>query len=302
MALFVEVARTMSFRRAAEALQMPNSTLSRRVAALERAIGVRLFNRTTRSIELTEAGRIYYERCRDIVEAARLAHERLGEVVDTPRGRLRISTTAEFARLYFGPLVAEYTQLYPDVTLELDLNPNRVDLITQNFDLALRIGEQPDSGLIARRLGVLRTAPFAGREHLERYGVPTRPEDLATHPVIRNLNAPRPDIWAMSRGAETVEVSVSGPVLANNFGLMRQFALLGLGVAMLHEPMVEADVRSRRLIRVLPDWILREAPVYALMPSRLLPAKTRLFVEMLATRVAPDLALTFGARAAAAGG
>jgi len=294
MALFVEVARMMSFRRAAESLGIPNSTLSRRIADLERAVGVRLFNRTTRSIELTEAGSIYYERCRDIVEAARIAHEKLVEVADKPLGRLRISTTVELARLYFGPLIADYTALFPGVTLEIDLNPNKVDLISQNYDLALRIGHQPDSGMIARHLGTMRTTLFASPTHLARIGVPARPEDLSAHGVIRNLNAPQPDIWVMSRDNETVEVQVGGPLLVNNFGMMRQFALLGLGIVMLHEPMVVPDVVAGRLQRVLPDWVLREAPVYALMPSRLLPAKTRLFVDMLAARVTPQLVAAFG--------
>ncbi len=298
MALFVEVARAMSFRRAAEALGVPNSTLSRRIAELEQAVGARLFNRTTRAIELTEAGAIYYERCRDIVDAARVAHEKLGEIVAQPRGRLRVSTTAEFARMYLGPLVADYTRLYPDVTLELDISPNRVDLISQNYDLVLRIGEQPDSSLICRRLGILRTALFAAPAHLARVGAPARPEDLSAHGVVRNLNAPRADVWVMSRDGETVEVRVGGAILTNNFGLMRQFAVLGLGFAALHEPMVTPDLRAGRLARVLPDWVLREAPVYALTPSRLAPAKTRLFLDMLSERVSPELAATYGARRA----
>ena len=295
MAMFVEVARLMSFKRAAESLQMPNSTLSRRIADLERAVGVRLLNRTTRSIELTEAGATYYERCRDIVEAARIAHEKLGELVDQPRGRLRISTTTEFARLYFGPLVADYVRHYPDVTLEIDLNPNRVDLIAQNYDLALRVGRQPDSGLISRYLGILRTTLFASPSLLAEAGHPLRPEDLANYPVIRNMNAPQPDIWTLTSESETVEVPVRGAISVNNFGFMRQLALEGMGIVTLHEPMVMTDVKAGRLKRVLPDWIVREAPVYALMPSRLLPAKTRLFLEMLSQRVAPQLASTFGA-------
>lgn len=294
MALFVEVARVMSFKRAAESLGVPNSTLSRRIADLERAVGVRLFNRTTRSIELTEAGAIYYERCRDIVEAARVAHEKLGEVAHKPRGRLRISTTVELARLYFGPMIADYTRLYPEVTLEIDLNPNLVDIIAQNYDLALRVGPQPDSSLISRHLGILRTTLFASPAHLARMGVPTRPEDLSAHASIRNLNAPQPDIWVLSRDNETVEVPVRGSIMVNNFGMMRQLALLGLGIVTLHEPMVTHDVREGRLQRVLAEWVLREAPVYALMPSRLLPAKTRLFVDMLAARITPELAASFG--------
>ena len=293
MSLFVEVAKAMSFKRAAEATGVPNSSLSRRIADLERAVGVRLFNRTTRSMELTEAGALYYARCRDIVEAARIAHEQLGDLVETPRGRLRVSTTAEFARLFLGPLLAEYTTLYPEVVVEMDLGPNKVDLIAQNFDLALRIGPQPDSGLISRQLGIMRTTLFAAPSHLARFGTPVEPIDLSSHPTIRNLNAPRPDTWVLCKGEQTVEVPVAGTLVVNNFGLMRQLAVLGLGVAMLHEPMVGPDVRAGRLKRILPDWILREAPVYALMPSRLVPAKTRLFLDLLAARVGPRLGSAF---------
>ena len=293
MSLFVEVAKAMSFKRAAEASGVPNSSLSRRIADLERAVGVRLFNRTTRSIELTEAGALYYARCREIVEAARIAHEQLGDLAETPRGRLRVSTTAELARLFLGPLLAEYTRRYPQVLIEMDLGPNKVDLIAQNFDLALRIGPQPDSGLISRQLGIVRTTLFAAPSHLERFGTPAEPTDLCGHPTIRNLNAPRPDTWVLCQGDRTEEVRVSGALVVNNFGLMRQLAVLGLGIAMLHEPMVGADIRSGRLKRILPDWILREAPVYALMPSRLVPAKTRLFLDMLTARVGPQMGPAF---------
>jgi DNA-binding transcriptional LysR family regulator len=295
MSLFVEVAKAMSFKRAAEASGVPTSSLSRRIAELERAVGVRLLNRTTRSIELTEAGALYYARCREIVEAARIAHEELGALAETPRGRLRVSTTAEFARLFLGPLLAEYTARYPQVLIEMDLGPNKVDLISQNFDLALRIGPQPDSGLISRQLGIVRTTLFAAPSHLARFGTPLDPNDLARHPTIRNLNAPRPDVWVLCRGERTEEIPVGGVLVVNNFGLMRQLAVLGLGVAMLHEPMVGSDIRAGRLKRVLPDWILREAPVYALIPSRLVPAKTRLFLDMLTARVRPLMGAAFAA-------
>lgn len=289
MALFVEVAKTMSFRRAAESSGTPASTLSRRIAQLEKAVGVRLINRTTRSIELTEAGALYYARAREIVDAARIAHEQLGDVAEVPRGRFRVSTTVEFARLFLGPLIAAYVRRFPQVYVEFDLQPHKVDLIAQNFDLAVRIGPQPDSNLIARRLGSIRTALFAAPSYLEAAGTPARPEELSAHTAILNLNSPRPDAWMLSRGATTTEVAVGGQVSVNNFGTMRELAVLGLGVAGLHEPMVTGDVREGRLRRVLPDWILREAPVYAIMPSRLLPAKTRLFLDMLSERVAPRL-------------
>ena len=200
MALFVEVAKAMSFKRASETSGTPASSLSRRIADLEKAVGVRLLNRTTRSIELTEAGALYYARCREIVEAARIAHEQLAEVAETPRGRFRVSTTVEFARLFLGQVIADYVRRFPDVTVEFDLQPHKVDLIAQNFDLALRIGPQPDSTLIARRLGSIRTALFAAPSYLAGSQAIKKPEDLAQHSAILNLNSPRPDVWVLSKG------------------------------------------------------------------------------------------------------
>ncbi len=252
-------------------------------------MGLRLLSRTTRSVELTEAGALYFARCREIVEAARLAHEQLGDLVERPRGRLRISTTAEFARLFLGSLIAEYARLYPEVTLELDLSPQRVDLVAQNYDLALRIGHQPDSALISRQLGVLRTALYAAPAYLDQAGRPEAPEDLSRLTTIRNHSHPVPGVWALTDGVRHVDVSVTGAILVNNFGMMRQLALEGCGVTMLHEPMTADDVRSGRLERVLPDWILREVPFFAITPSRLAPAKTRLFLQLLDARLGPIL-------------
>ena len=289
MALFVEVAKARSFRRASATSGVPTSSLSRRIADLERHVGARLLNRTTRSVDLTEAGTIYFARCKEIVESARVAHEQLGELVEKPRGRLRVSATAEFARLFLGPLIDAYTRRYPEVTLEIDLSPGRVDLVTQNYDLALRIGEQPDSGLIARRLGLIRTALYAAPSYLARLPAPEAPRDLARHNVVRNPNVARSEHWTLTNGEQAVEVQVTGQVLVNNFGFMRQLAVLGHGVCMLHEPMAAADVRAGRLVRVLPDWWLREVPALALTSSRLLPAKTRLFLDMLVAAVGPEL-------------
>ena len=289
MALFVEVAKARSFRRASEATGVPSSSLSRRIAELERAVGARLLNRTTRIVELTEAGAIYFARCREIVDAARIAHEQLGEMIEKPRGRLRVSATAEFARLFLGPLIDAYTRRYPEVTLELDLSPGRVDLVSQNYDLALRIGEQPDSGLIARRLGLIRTALYAAPAYLARQPAPNVPAELVGHAVVRNPNVAKSDQWTLSDGVHSEDVVVSGQVLVNNFGFMRQLAVLGHGIVMLHEPMALADVRAGRLERILPGWWLREVPALALTPSRLLPAKTRLFLAMLIEEVGPQL-------------
>ena len=140
MALFVEVAKAMSFRGAAAAIGVPNSTLSRRISALENAIGLRLLHRTTRRIELTEAGRIYFERCKRIVDEARLAHEQLGDMLAQPSGVLRASLPVGFATVFLAPLVAEFAGRYPAITFEFDLSPRRADLVAEPVDVAIRMG------------------------------------------------------------------------------------------------------------------------------------------------------------------
>ncbi|MDR2164464.1 MAG: LysR family transcriptional regulator, partial [Zoogloeaceae bacterium] len=188
MALFVEVARAMSFHRAAKASGVPNSTLSRRVSALEKVIGLRLLRRTTRKIELTEAGQRYFERCRRIVEEARLAHEQLGDLLAQPGGLLRVSVPADFAHLFLAPLIAEFARRYPAIRFELDFTPRRVDLAHEPVDVAIRVGEMADSSLIARELARLPRYLYASPRYLEQAGEPQNPADLTRHECLRMLN------------------------------------------------------------------------------------------------------------------
>ncbi|MGM9428950.1 LysR family transcriptional regulator [Hydrogenophaga sp. MI9] len=286
MALFVEVARTMSFRRAAEALGMPNSTLSRRVSALEKAIGLRLLHRTTRKLELTEAGQLYYERSQRIVQEARLAHEQLGELLAQPSGVLRASLPVDFASTYLAPLIAEFSRLYPGIRFEFDLTPRRVDLVSEPFDVAIRMGESQDSSLVARLLARLPTHLYASPAYLQRAGEPRSPDELAGHECIC-FRSGKPPVWKLFRVGETVpvEVAVSGRFQLNSVGMMRQLAVQGLGVVGLADAMADDDVATGRLRRVLPDWQGPSAPVYAITETRLLPAKTQRFIEFLRDRL-----------------
>lgn len=286
MALFVEVAKAMSFRRAADVLGIPNSTLSRRVSALEKAIGLRLLHRTTRKLELTEAGQIYFERSKRIVDEARLAHEQLGELLAQPSGVLRASLPVDFATTYLAPLIADFAQRYPGIRFEFDLTPRRVDLVTEPYDIAIRMGEQADSGLVARLLARLPTHLYASPDYLGRAGEPQTPADLGRHECLCFKSA-KPPVWKLFQGDDTapVEVAVSGRFQLNSVGMMRRLATQGLGVVGLADAMAEDDVAAGRLRRVLPDWQGAHAPVYAITETRLLPAKTQRFIEFLRERL-----------------
>jgi DNA-binding transcriptional LysR family regulator len=284
MALFVEVVKARSFRRAAETIGMPNSTLSRRIGVLEKAIGLRLLHRTTRRVELTEAGQLYFERCKRIVDEARLAHEQLGEILAQPSGVLRASLPVDFANIYLAPLIAEFAQRYPGISFELDLTSRRVDLVAEPFDVAIRMGESPDSTLITRQLARLPRYLYASPRYLELSGEPGRPADLAQHECLR-LRA-QADTWALHHAGEAVEVEVGGRFRLNSIGMIRRLATLDLGIAMLIEEIVAEDLADGRLRRVLPQWQGTPIPVYAITETRLLPAKTQRFIEFLRERLA----------------
>ncbi|MBN3786142.1 LysR family transcriptional regulator [Burkholderia sp. Ac-20353] len=282
MALFVEVVKAKGFRSAADAMGMPNSTVSRRISGLEKAIGLRLLHRTTRKIELTEAGQIYFERCKRIVDEARLAHEQLGEMLAQPSGVLRASLPVDFAVTYLAPLIAEFAGLYPGITFDFDLTPRRVDLVSEPFDVAIRIGESESSQLIARPLASLTPYLYASPGYLERSGEPGRPADLARHECLSILKA---DSWTLHDGKRTATVPVGGRFALNSVGMIRRLSTLDMGIILIPEEIISDELASGALRRVMPAWHGTPLPVYAITETRLLPAKTQRFIEFLRERL-----------------
>lgn len=284
MALFVEVVKAKGFRRAAEVMGMPNSTLSRHINELEKAIGLRLLHRTTRKIELTEAGLIYFERCKRIVDEARLAHEQLGAMVAQPSGVLRVSLPVDFATVFLSPLIVEFARAYPGISFDFDLTPRRIDLVSEPVDVAIRMGELADSNLIARELARLPRYLYASPGYLASFGEPDEPGQLARHACLR-LRTGEASAWTLRHAGETVEVAVDGRFLLNSIGMMRSLATQDMGIAMLAEGIVAEDLACGRLRRVLAPWQAPPIPVYAITETRLLPAKTQRFIEFLRERL-----------------
>lgn len=282
MALFVEVVKAKGFRGAAEAIGMPNSTLSRRISALEKSIGLRLLHRTTRKVELTEAGQIYFDRCKRIVDEARLAHEQLGEILAQPSGMLRASFPVDFAVTYLAPVIAEFARLYPGISFDFDFTPRRVDLVSEPFDVAIRMGESENSQLIARHLASLPAYLYASPGYLERSGEPGEPADLERYECLNILKA---GSWTLHDGKQTVTVSVGGRFALNSVGMIRRLATLEMGVILVPEEIVADELASGRLRRLLPQWQGTPTPVYAITETRLLPAKTQRFIEFLRERL-----------------
>nr|WP_178117632.1 LysR family transcriptional regulator [Pseudomonas sp. R5(2019)] len=280
MALFVEVVKARSFRGAAEAMGMPNSTVSRRISGLEKAIGLRLLHRTTRKIELTEAGQLYFDRCKRIVDEARLAHEQLGEMLAHPSGLLRASLPVDFATVYLAPHIAEFARRYPGISFEFDLTPRQVDLVSEPVDVVIRMGEPADSHLIARKLASLPRRLYASPGYLQRYGEPEHPADLVHHECLR-LRTLKTGSWQLSNHGKTIEVEVGGRFQLNSVGMIRRLATLDLGIAILPEAIAADDLQSGALRSILGQWQPNPIAVYALTETRLLPAKTQRFIEFL---------------------
>ena len=286
MRLFVEVARTKSFRKAAEALDMPNSTLSRHIAELEKLIGLRLLHRSTRKVELTGAGEVYFQRCQSIVEEARIAHESLLDVAERPTGTLRVSMPVELAIGYLAPILRDFAQTYPLISFEFDLTPRRVDLQADPIDLAIRIGPPPTapSTLVARQIALLPRYLYAAPSYLKQAPPLVHPGDLARHvlcvaqgSVKQQPGAPR----TLYRGDETADVMIESRFATNSVGLSRSLAIMGVCIAVLNDELVREEVALGRLRRVLPDWSFAPVQVHAITETRLLPARTRLFIDFL---------------------
>ena len=292
LALFVAVGETKSFTKAAALLGIPTSTLSRRIAGLEASMEVRLLTRSTRQVELTEAGALYLSLGEGIVAAAREAQQQVRGLSDSPRGTLRMSIEAEIGPRLVAPVIAEYLDRYPQIRIDLDLSPRRVDLVAEGFNLAVRIGKLPDSGLTVRRLAMLSAGLYAAPSYLNRRGKPKRPADLLEHDRIHLLHKGDGGEWRLMKGEEVNEVPSGGILCANNMTMIRHLARLGVGIAVVDDLMAHDDVCRGLLQAVLPNWKLEPMPISIITPTRLLAAKTRTFVDLLVQRVNGVVGLT----------
>lgn len=287
--IFASVAELGSFSRAAERMGLPKSTVSRRLAALELRLGERLLLRTTRRQSLTEFGLQLLEHARQVVsevEAVAALSERRQA---TPSGRLRVSMPSDFANLLLADTLAAFIALYPSIQLELDLSPRRVDLLGEGFDVVLRIGKLPDdASLAARRLAVFSFGLYAAPSYLAEHGEPLGPDDLARHAAIGMLQANGEVApWSLEQGEQRWQGIPPGTASANAPELLIRLACAGAGIAAVPDYFALPDVRRGALRRVLPAWSLPSHTAWAVFPERkLMPVKTRVFIDMLQTALA----------------
>lgn len=281
--LFVQVVDSKTFRGAGEALGVPKSTVSLRVAQLEDQLGERLLERTTRRLRLTDAGTAYYRSAVAAIEELRDAERMLSDRKSRPAGKLRVTTTFEGGQFTFAPVFAEYLRRYPDVELEIILADRRVDLIEENVDVAIRGGELPDSGLVAHRVklpGALRC--YASPRYLAARGTPRHPRELAQHDCLVMSGQRDPAAWKFSVEGKSSVVQVRPRALANSFVVLGEFAKVGLGIALMPSAVAAGWVEAKSLREVLAAFVPATSVVHAVYPSaRHLSAKVRALLDLL---------------------
>lgn len=284
--VFARVVDAGSFTAAARQLGMPKSTVSRKVAELEERLGARLLQRTTRKLHLTDVGHTYVQYARRVVgelEEAELAVTRMQEA---PRGLLRVSAPLSVG--WLGPIVTSFLRRYPDVEVEMLGTDRVVDLIEEGFDIAVRAGRLADSTLIARPLGVMRSYIVASPAFLAEHGTPASPEDLARTDCVAFGGVREPTIWRLQADGKTTPFKIRARFVVNDFDMVQEAALGGLGVAMLPIFRCIDDLRAGRLVRLLREWCSPDIPMHAVYPStRHLSPKVSAFLDHIRDKMTP---------------
>jgi len=279
------IAEGGSFARAADTLGLSRSGVSRAVSRLEARVGVRLLDRTTRAVSLTDEGRRLYAEVAPLLTGIEDAVTVTSGTSVAVRGRLRVNVDAFFSRQLFTPHIAKFLSLYPDLSLELVARDQLGDLVAEGFDIAIRFGTPPVSSLVAKKLVETRTVTVAAPAYIKAHGTPTVPADLVGHACIQvrdSLTGQPIEEWRFRRGDEIVDVRTTGRLMVTEFGTMLGACLDGVGIARIKAIGVQHLIRQGALVEVLPDWHGESFPLYALYPSRHLPpAKVRAFIDFV---------------------
>lgn len=284
---FARVVQTGSFAAAAERLQIAPSVASKHVAKLEKSLGARLLQRSTRKLSLTEAGSAYYAHCARVVEELEQSREAVARLQAEPSGHLRVTCLNSLAGWVVAPLLPEFFRRHPKIALEIVTADRLVDLADEGFDLALRITSEPAPNLVARPLAPIRFLVCGTPDYFARHGTPQHPQDLAQHNCLGFPLSMVNHLWRFSRGREQVEVRIDGSLSINNVDALRHNTLQGVGLALLPTYAIGKYLRDGRLVAPLPEWRgFNESRLWAVhLPNRYGSPKLRAFVDFLAQRI-----------------
>lgn len=291
--IFAKVVEQGSFTAAARTLGLPKTTVSRKVQELEERLGAQLLNRTTRKLGLTEAGAVYHDHSVRIARELEEAESAVGQLQGGPRGWLRVTAPYSIGILWISPLLGEFHQRHPEVRIDLHLANDTVDLIATETDVALRIGNLPDSSLVVRRLDSFRTQVYASPEYIARHGEPLHPDDLQHHRVLAFAKHRHGNryYWPLKAGVDgaMVDFPVSPVFVANDPAPLQGAMLCGEGLLMLSDVSIKPFVENGRAVRVLAGWSGPTVDFSAVFTRGRVPSpKVRAFVDFLVERLSYD--------------
>lgn len=279
---FVRVVDSGGFSAAARKLNMSTTMVSNHVQSLEDRLGVRLLQRTTRKVSLTDVGRAYYDRCIQILADIEQADDLAGAQQQTPRGTLRIYSATHIVQ-FVSPVVAEFLALYPEVKVDLQMGERNIDMIDEGFDIAVRLTPPPDSSLIVRSLATWRHVLCCSHDYIEKHGRPQALAELADRNCLRHVNYPYDEWRFTDRKGVPASVKVAGNLMTNSGETIRKVALEGGGISLAAGFLVHDDLEAGRLVRLLPEYRPLELAMNAVYPHRHhLSAKVRTFIDRLA--------------------
>lgn len=283
MNAFRRIVERGSFARAAEDLGVSPALLSREIKLLEESLGTTLLTRTTRSMSLTDAGRLYYDEVIGILDTVTGVEMRIREGAGAVRGHLKVNASSSFGQTVIAPMLPDFLDAYPDLRLTLSLDDRVVDMVEGGFDVSIRIrAAMPDSALVARKIGTIHQRVFAAPSYLEHAGIPSTPNDLAQHRVIGFLLADHLASWALQGPQGTQTVELDPPIRVGNSLVLRDLLVAGQGIGTLPDFISNEPEARGELVRVLPEWELPAPEIFAVTGSRLgMDAKVRAFLEHL---------------------
>lgn len=286
MPVFVAVIESGNFSSAAEKLGMTKSAVSKRILVLEDNLGVRLFNRTTRSITLTEAGEHFSDYARNAVMIANEGFAALHNQQDIPKGTLKINAPMTFTRLHIIPYLKEFLDLYPDVKVILSMDDRIVSLVEGGFDVGIRIGKLEDSSLVAKKLVDCKSVLCASPQYISEHGEPAKPEELSWHNCIYYSLFQGGTEWTFYKDNKKISIEPKGNFIVNNSDAIAEALLNGLGICQMPTFIVAEHLKSKALISLMPDYTLPKHAIYAVYPERKhLPEKVRVFIEFMSNKL-----------------
>lgn len=282
VAIFIQVVQEGSFSQAARKLGMPNSTVSAKVSSLEKRLGVTLIQRTTRKLNITPAGVTYFKRCIQGMEEIKAAEAEIANAQGEPQGLLRLTAPSELGSSILPSIISQYSKKYPKAKVELLLTDRRVDLLSENVDLAIRAGELKDSSLIAKRVGTIYFAPFASPKYLKSKGTPLHPKELRNHSCLQ-FTPIGVDEWKMTGPKGSLNVTVPGKILINDMLALKKMAMSDDGITFLPTYFCYHEVQSGKLVRILPEWRSHLTPIHFVYPAqRFVTPKLSAFIALAA--------------------